>query len=626
MPQPIEVLHVDDDFDFGDLTATFLERQSDRFEVQTVTSAAEGFELLSDRPPDCLISDYDMPEQNGIEFLREVREHWPDLPFILFTGKGSEEVASEAISAGVTDYLQKGSGSDRYELLANRIEQAVDRYRTTQELERQNDLFAKTQDIALIGAWEHDLRRDDLTWTNQVYKMHGVSEEFDPAIESVLELYHPDDRPKLREAVERARTAGEPYDLEVRLIARNDGDRWIRTVGDPQVEDETVVRVRGTVHDITERKEREGELQRQRDRYQSLFENNPQVIWEQDYSEAVKYLTSITSDIDDVESYLLKHPQEIERLMDRVKIIDVNQNAVEHYEAPSKAALLENLDQVFTEDTIDVLAAEWAAIAAGETEFRSETVGQTFSGTTREELMHILVPKKYADDYSRVYVIGTEITEQKERERRLKRQNERLDQFASVVSHDLRNPLQTAEGWLELVREECNSPHVQDIAAAHERMNQLIEDLLTLARAGRESIDRQTIALDRVLAECWETIQTADATLLIETEQAIQADRDRLQQLLINLLRNAVEHGGTNVSITVGALEGGFYVEDNGPGIPEAERREVFDPGYSATQEGTGFGLSIIEQVAEVHEWDIRLTEGSTGGARFEITGVDIPE
>lgn len=106
------------------------------------------------------------------------------------------------------------------------------------------------------------------------------------------------------------------------------------------------------------------------------------------------------------------------------------------------------------------------------------------------------------------------------------------------------------------------------------------------------------------------------------TLRSVRADRSRLRQLVANLLRNAVAHGGETVTITVGELDEGFYVEDDGPGIPQKTLDTVFEGGYSTSEDGTGFGLSIVKQVAEAHGWTVGVTEGANGGARFEITGV----
>jgi PAS domain S-box-containing protein len=131
--EPVRVLHVDDDPGITEVTATFLERINDDFEVVTATTVVEALDHLEGGDFDCIISDYQMPNTDGLEFLEIVRERYPDLPFVLFTGKGSEEIASEAIAAGVTDYMQKGSGTDSYEVLSNRVENAVDQYRTQQQ-------------------------------------------------------------------------------------------------------------------------------------------------------------------------------------------------------------------------------------------------------------------------------------------------------------------------------------------------------------------------------------------------------------------------------------------------------------------------------------------------------------
>jgi PAS domain S-box-containing protein len=156
--ESVRVLHVDDEPEFADMAATFVEREDDRFDIETATSASEGLERLASNSFDCVVSDYDMPGQSGIEFLEAVREKHPDLPFILYTGKGSEEVASDAISAGVTDYLQKESGTGQYPVLANRIRNAVEKYRAQTELadrEKRLNLFFEESPMGVVE-WDEN--------------------------------------------------------------------------------------------------------------------------------------------------------------------------------------------------------------------------------------------------------------------------------------------------------------------------------------------------------------------------------------------------------------------------------------------------------------------------------------
>ena len=231
--------------------------------------------------------------------------------------------------------------------------------------------------------------------------------------------------------------------------------------------------------------------------------------------------------------------------------------------------------------------------------------------------------KREASGLDRVGVIR-DVSEQRRREDALKEQNERLEEFASIVSHDLRNPLSVAAGRLELARDECDSEHLDGIADAHERMATLIDDLLTLARDDDGAEGAERVPLREFAEACWKGVQTASASLRIETDRAVYADRSRLRQVFENLVRNAIEHGREDVTITIGDVDGGFYVADDGPGISAANREAVFEPGFTTADGGTGFGLEIIEAVASAHGWDVRVIEAADGGARFEFTGVEM--
>jgi len=151
-------------------------------------------------------------------------------------------------------------------------------------------------------------------------------------------------------------------------------------------------------------------------------------------------------------------------------------------------------------------------------------------------------------------------------------------------------------------------------------MEAIVEDTLTLARQGDTISETESVSLTNLIGKCWATVDTDDATIEIVDEMTFQGDPDRLQHVFENLFRNAVEHGGSDVTVRVGRLgEQGIYVEDDGPGIPADERGTVLEPGHSSAGGGTGFGLTIVKRIVEAHGWELSITEGTDGGARFEF-------
>ncbi len=157
-------------------------------------------------------------------------------------------------------------------------------------------------------------------------------------------------------------------------------------------------------------------------------------------------------------------------------------------------------------------------------------------------------------------------------------------------------------------------------------MEAIIDDVLTVAREGRSVEETEPVDLTTLITNCWENVETAVATLSTPDKLTIMTDRSRCRQLLENLIRNSVEHAGESVEITLGALDGGFYLEDDGPGIPEEEYEDIFEAGYTTNRDGTGFGLNIVQEIAEAHGWSVAVTEGTDGGARFEFTGVSFSD
>jgi PAS domain S-box-containing protein len=962
------ILHVDDDLSFGELTKSFLERENDRFAIETVTSANEALERITNRTPDCVVSDYNMPGMDGLEFLEAVRETHPELPFILFTGKGSEEVASDAIAAGVTDYIQKGSGTSHYTVLANRILNAVEAARSAAKAEKrrhrveqilktvpgcvvQTDadgqfVFANERAESVLGLkadevtqrgyndpeWELEEpngepipeeelpfrqvrdtgepiydRKHAITWPDGSRKILTVnaaplfdetgavesvvasvsditdrrerqqelrllqrsvdnadvpitladpSKEDDPLVyvndgfermtgyppEETLgrncrflqgEDTDPEKVATLREAIDN----GETVSVELCNYRKDGTEFWNRlTVAPIYDDDDDLVRYLGTQQDVTERKQRERELKTERRFVQQALDALDDIFyvidtdgtlqrWNEEGLQVTGYSESELNDMpatelfpeDDREavarsietiitdgegtlnadlltaggqripyefkgarltgedgtvtglvgigrditarreteaavdwhqtiirnmqegayvlnadhelqfvSYRAKDPEgvsrsdwtgrqlsylaevdmlspsEVEQVrdgVDRLVAGEADQLRIEvEPELPESTknteltltpleintdtnhvlvttrditkykqreqeilelkrqyqTLAENLPNgaVFLFDTdlryVRARGAELEAVGIPPDTIEGATPHDVFPEETADELVRYFTDALDGNSHTftqtlgdrtyriRTVPVGTDeqevtyglalsqnVTNQIERRRELERQNERLDEFASIVSHDLRNPLNVAEGYLELAETTEENEHLAKVSDAIGRSQTLIDDLLELAREGDQVDETEPVSLPEIAESSWQTVETEQATVTADGSRVIEADRNRLQQLLENLYRNAVEHGGDEITVSVGEISDGFYVADSGPGIPRGEREKIFKPGYSTGAGGTGFGLRVAEQIAEAHGWEITVTESAQGGARFEFTGVE---
>jgi PAS domain S-box-containing protein len=806
-PRPIDdqsrirVLHVDDEPEFAETAAAFIEREDDRLAVETAGSAEEGLARLADEAFDCVVSDYDMPGRNGIEFLDAVRADHPDLPFVLFTGTGSEEVASEAISAGVTDYLQKERGTDQYAILANRIANVVEGHRSRRGLEarkrRLETLISNLPGIVYRC-------RNEPEWPMEV--VEGECVELTGYPVGALErgevvwgedVLHPDDRAEIWETVQDALATGNSFEVTYRIHTRDGTVRWMwergRAVDATDREPEAL---EGFITDITGRKRREADLERANALLSTLFDALPPGVLAEDAdreimtaNERLLELFDLPGTPDDVvgsdcarlaaavsdafadpaefvdridELVAERSPAEeeleladgrtfertyrplelpdgagnlwvyrdvtdrtererkLQRLRDRTQalmytdtvtetarvatdaadeVIDAPLSGVhllgDDGETLEPTAVVEGLGEVldgvprYRQDAEpgSGSALVWDAFERGEPVRIDDTHGHeslTGEPVARSVIVHpvgrhgvFIVsspdPGAFDDtDEALVELLTTSLRtglDRVEREAELRRQrnelrrrNERLDEFTSVVSHDLRNPLSVARGRLDLAREDRDDEHLEAVARAHDRMGALIEDLLALAREGESITDTAPVDLASLVEDCWRNVETADAAVVVETDRTVPADRSRLQQLLANLFRNSVEHSSTGsrtpsgdsvehsstgsrpeaddavehgstsddrvdedagVTVTVGDLPDGFYVADDGPGIPPDEGEAVFETGYSTAEGGTGFGLAIVRRIAEAHGWDVAVTGSADGGARIEITGVD---
>jgi PAS domain S-box-containing protein len=710
MDQSIRVLHVEDDPDFADLVSTFLHHEDGRITVRTAASPSDALDILTEHPIDCIVSDYDMPGRNGIELLDAVRDDYPELPFILYTGKGSEEIASDAISAGVTDYLQKGSGPSQYAVLANRIVNAVEKHRAQTDLadrERRLHLFFEQSPVGVVR-WDDEFNFAQINAAAE--DILGYSEA--ELVGRSWEVIVPEaERGKVGRDIVEHLLDGEGGYHSINQNVRKDGERIVCEWHNWVLTDDTgdVVSIFSQFRDVSDRRERRQELER----YQAIVEAVNNTIITIDESNTIRKVNPAVEDTfgyapdeivgeeltvlmsDDVadrhraafDRYLetgektidwnaVEFPgqhrdgstiplglsfseltieterifvgiiqdvserqareQELRRARERFQtifeasndaifLLDIDDETIVDANPQAEALLGYSRDELLSSISIsdihpndmDQYRDFLTRIHSKDTGGRNEFQCVTKSGEAKT--CEISVSSTDFDDDRYLIAIVRDISERKDYERR-------LEQFASIISHDLRNPLTVAEGRLQLSQEDCDSRHLEAIERAHERMRSLITDLLTVSREGESLATVEWVDLSSLVTDCWANVGTDAASLVVDTDRSVAADESRLRQVFENVFRNAVEHGGPDVTVTVGELPDGIYVEDDGPGIPDADRERVFEAGYSTSADGTGLGLRIVEEVIEAHDWQIRVTEGSEGGTRFEITGIEFAD
>lgn len=379
---------------------------------------------------------------------------------------------------------------------------------------------------------------------------------------------------------------GEPFEKEV-VRTTVDGEKTFKVTVAPvgEFSDEGTTEWVAAYVDMSIIRERERELEQSFGRLEYVLNSTSTIMWEYDFGmNDVEFFGPVNS------------------------IIGMDQSRV--------AEPADLLDKTTHPDDVNSVRDEFEDLISGEQEsFFTEFRTHPDNGHVR--IIRTKAALKTSDNGEPWKILGmsTDVSRQHEQE-------QQLEEFANVVSHDLRNPLSVALGHVDLLQKDINHDSVTSIDEALHRMNELIDDVLALAKEGKDAEKTDIVDLQELVKGCWELVDTADATVAVNTTRNIQCDKQRLKQLFENLFRNAIEHGGPDVTIEVGDLNDGFFIEDNGPGIPQDERKAVFDAGETTDDSGTGLGLAIVKRIVDAHGWTIRANEGDEGGARFEITNV----
>ncbi len=601
-------------------------RLAERLDVADVRGVETGEALLASLPTaDCVVSRYELPDTDGISLCERVRDRTLGIPFVLVVEDGSEQLASKATAAGVSEYVP-ADGPSPARLLDRLTDLVADRQRLPTRAGLGNAV-EHAADAILITDTEGTIK-----YVNPAFEeLTGFSQsEAIGRTPRILKSGQQDDTyyQELWDAILNGTVWEEQVINETKTGQQYVAHQIITPVTDAAGNIEQFV---GIQRDVTRRRTLEDQLERSAKTLERLHEGIAE--------EATDLQSKIQSVLEVGTTNLEYQLGYVTRIIDDTQQIIA---AVGDHEA-IQPGVSDPLERTYCRRTIegdeptvvaDALEEEWDDDPAFEhfglrcyVGARITVDGELF-GTLcfgGEEPQQRLVLEA---EQSTVTALATWLGYELERhgyEARLERQNTQLEQFASVASHDLRNPLNVASGHLDLAQQTGADEHFETVRKNHDRMESIIEDVLVLAREGTFVETTVAVSLEAIATDCWESVETGEATLVVEASDTLQADANKLRHVFENLFRNSIEHGDESVTVEVGTTDSGFYVADDGPGIADAERQEVFEHGYSGS-DGTGFGLAIVDSIAKAHGWTINLTESHAGGARFTFCTDDTLE
>jgi PAS domain S-box-containing protein len=461
--------------------------------------------------------------------------------------------------------------------------------------------------------WLFDGDFTEVLFVNDAYEdiwgRSAAAAEEDPM--DFIKGVHPDDRDIVAGAIEDLR-AGQSTEHEYRVNADEDYGRWVWVRGEPITDEEgNVQRVAGFARDITERKEREQQLERSERQFEAVF-NDPQLL--------VALL-----DTDGT----VRH---------------INETALDH--AAAGRDTVEGMAFAETswwshDEELQADLREWIRRAADGKYVEYEAEHPLPSGGTMAVSGTI---RPVTDDEGAVRSLiasARDVTERREHQRQLEESNERLERFAYVASHDLQEPLRTISNYVELIAEEYGEDLDDDaeqfidvVTTGSERMQSMINGLLDYSRVTTrgdefEPVDAEAVAAD-VADDLTIMLDEEDGTMTWGDLPTVTADGDQLRQVVQNLVKNALEHsGGEPVEVEIRGRDVGdayrFAVADDGPGI-EPNRQEkifrIFKSGkqYQTSSQAKGIGLAICDNIVQRHGGDIWVESEPGDGATFVFT------
>ncbi len=627
----IVVLQVGPDMSYMGFVSDMLESGHSHIHVDSCETPNEAQSAISVNDYDCLVISHNPTEFDGFQFFDSISAV-VDAPAILHPDKSTNgsTVVNEALQAGFESIVFKEPGSQVIDVLADQI--IMSNVSDSPTPSNYNSLFNLINDPMYML----DNNGVFVMVNDALCEMFGYSK--DDLVGSDVEDYLPEKQYEmagdlLTEVVDDPSKGYGSLDISIKSAQNHPLPCEISI--SPIFEDGYHIGTTGVVRDLTPRKDHYNRVSALHSTMRELIDSNT-------IDEAVSKALKAAEGLFDVELAAFFAPDSQEDVSVLVPAVETEGSRERIGDAPNMepgSLVWEVYDEQESLYSPNLLAED--SIQNNNTILRSELllpVGKFgvvgFASTEIDYLCEadLELAELLRSNLEEVLLSIQSQHQVRQREQELQRENERLDEFAGIISHDLRNPLNVAKGRLDLAISEIDDPpsHLEYVDGSIERMGSIVDETLTLAREGKTVGETVEVSLGDIASDSARTVEFFDSQLSIESgDDVFYADRTKLYHVFENLYRNALEHNEekneSEIKITVGVLddESGFFIEDNGCGIPEDRREEVFDVGHTSNRRGTGLGLAITSRIVEAHDWEIRATEGRRGGARFEITGVE---
>ncbi len=582
--ETLRILHIDDDKDFLFLTKKFLEQISEgKVDISNISDSEQVLDVVDANNIDVIVCDYQMPRMDGLELLSKLKTQKSEIPFIIFTGRGREEVAIRALNLGADYYIKKeGEPESQFRELYHIIQKVVDHKRVGEDLIISERRFREFAELLPETVFELD-KEMNITFVNNFFlKEFGYDlDEINQGI-NALQIVSPEYHDRVVKTFQKLIDERYAPPLEI-LAMRKDGSTFPSLIfSNVIIHENQPIGLRGIMVDISQQKQHEKELLESEKRFRTLFEESPVGI--------------LTCDLDG-------------------NIDNINKYALGFLGSPSKEET-KKINLLTFPLLIKVSFSSHLKQCITKKQEVTSEVFYTSKWGKASYLEYKMVPFINNGEITQVFITFVDVSRYKEIESELKNQKEELKDFSSFLAHDITNSLSIIEGYANILDEDYDKSYIKKILNQIEFLREFTTSSFDFIQMEHQIEKKEKIDLNELFAKIVKLSIPDSIVCNLEKLSEVICDPDKLSRALKNLLDNAVIHANPKkIEIKKRIFEEKLeiLIINDGDVIPEENLEKIFKRGYS-TKKRSGIGLIIAKKYVEAHGWELRLetTEKTT--------------